>query len=112
VLTKTKEQPFDAALVGLAEEAKALAHPARLAILRFLAAQDTCICGEIVEALPLAQATVSRHLKVLLEAGLIQVTRKGTRSCYCVAPDAVGELNHRLGCFLDDVEEGGRSASC
>ena len=112
MLTETKEQAFDAGLLELAEEAKALAHPARLAILRFLAAQDTCICGEIVEVLPLAQATVSRHLKVLLEAGLIQVTRKGTRSCYCVAPNAVGELHRRLGHFLAEVEEGGQSASC
>ncbi len=108
----TKATEFDTELKELADQAKALSHPARLTILRFLAAQDTCICGEIVEALPLAQATVSRHLKVLLEAGLIDVTQRGTSSCYCVAPDAVGKLHLRLRGFFNEVEEGGRTAAC
>ena len=63
----TKADEFDIGLGELAEQAKALSHPARLAILKHLAAQNTCICGEIVEELPLAQASVSRHLKVLKE---------------------------------------------
>lgn len=64
--------------------AKALAHPARVAILRTLAARGTCVCGEIVDVLPLAQATVSQHLKVLREAGLVRGATDGPRSCYCL----------------------------
>ena len=66
----------------LAAFAKALAHPARVAILRTLAARRTCVCGEIVAVLPLAQATVSQHLKVLREAGLVKGETDGPRSCY------------------------------
>ena len=73
----------------LARLAKALAHPARLAILRRLLTQGECVCGEIVEGLPLAQATVSQHLKVLKEAGLIAGEVDGPRVCYCVNPKAV-----------------------
>ena len=83
----TKADEFDIGLGELAEQAKALSHPARLAILKHLAAQNTCICGEIVEELPLAQASVSRHLKVLKEAGLIRGEVDGPRVCYCIEPN-------------------------
>lgn len=73
----------------LAELARALAHPARVAILRHLASTGSCICGQIVDVLPLAQATVSQHLKVLKEAGFIQGEVDGPRTCYCVNPEAV-----------------------
>ena len=63
---------------------KALAHPARIKILRHLLHEDRCICGRIVEALPLAQSTVSQHLKVLKEAGLIRGEVEGPATCYCV----------------------------
>lgn len=72
----------DPDLDRLAVVAKALAHPARLQILRTLAARGTCVCGQIVDVLPLAQATVSQHLKVLREAGLVAGTTDGPRSCY------------------------------
>lgn len=68
----------------LAEVLKALAHPARLRILKLLAEHGTCICGDLVDAMPLAQATVSQHLKVLKLARLIQGTIEGPRSCYCI----------------------------
>src|SRR5262249_4501866 len=68
----------------LAALARALAHPARVAIIRHLAAAGTCVCGEIVSVLPLAQATVSQHLKVLKDAGLVKGEVDGPRSCYCV----------------------------
>jgi len=68
----------------LANFAKAIAHPARIAILKVLAQKTVCICGEIVEVLPLAQSTVSQHLKALQEAGLIEGTIDGPRSCYCI----------------------------
>ncbi|MEM1024798.1 MAG: metalloregulator ArsR/SmtB family transcription factor [Myxococcota bacterium] len=70
----------------LARLAKAIAHPARIAILRILKTRRTCVCGEIVEELPLAQSTVSQHLKVLKEAGLIRGHIEGPRVCYCVEP--------------------------
>jgi len=73
----------------LAAMAKALGHPARVAILRQLAEEGECICGEIVSALPLAQATVSQHLKVLKDAGFVQGEIDGPRVCYCVNPDVV-----------------------
>lgn len=75
--------------VELARYAKALAHPARVAILRLLMTRGECICGQIVDVLPLAQATVSQHLKVLKDAGLIQGEVDGPRVCYCVDPKAV-----------------------
>ena len=73
----------------LAALARALSHPARVAIVRHLATTGTCVCGEIVSVLPLAQATVSQHLKVLKEAGLVQGEVDGPRTCYCVNPETV-----------------------
>lgn len=64
--------------------AKALGHPARVAIIEYLLKADTCICGDIVNELPLAQATVSQHLKELKNAGLIKGTIEGTAICYCI----------------------------
>jgi ArsR family transcriptional regulator, arsenate/arsenite/antimonite-responsive transcriptional repressor len=69
---------------SIAAVAKALSHPARVAILRALAKRGTCICGEIVEVLPLAQSTVSQHLKELKESGLVTGEVEGTKSCYCI----------------------------
>ena len=70
----------------LATLAKALGHPARVQIVRFLLSRDSCMCGDIVEHLPLAQSTVSQHLKMLKESGLIRGTIDGPRVCYCVEP--------------------------
>lgn len=79
-----KKEAFGIEEQLLADFAKALAHPARIAILKTLAKHDRCICGEIVEVLPLAQSTVSQHLKELLRAGLIKGEVDGPRSCYCI----------------------------
>lgn len=68
----------------LSEFARTLGHPARIAILKTLAEHQECICGEIVEVLPLAQSTVSQHLKELKKIGLIQGTLNGPKSCYCI----------------------------
>jgi ArsR family transcriptional regulator len=73
----------------LAQLATALGHPARVAIIRLLKERETCICGEIVEVLPLAQSTVSQHLKVLKQAGWIQGEVDGPRTCYCLNPLAL-----------------------
>lgn len=80
----------------LAELAKALGHPARIAILRELARRNVCICGEIVDTLPLAQSTVSQHLKELKEAGLISGTVAGVKSCYCINWAALERLKDLL----------------
>ena len=76
----------------LAQLAKALGHPARVKILRLLATRNSCVCGELVDELPLAQSTVSQHLKVLKEAGLIRGEVDGPRVCYCIEPRALRRL--------------------
>lgn len=76
----------------LANYAKALGHPARVAIVRLLLRREACVCGEIVDELPLAQSTVSQHLKQLKEAGLIRGEIDGPRVCYCVEPAAIAQL--------------------
>lgn len=81
----------------LARLAKALGHPARVAILRLLLRRGTCVCGEIVDELPLAQSTVSQHLRQLKEAGLIRGAIDGPRVCYCVEPAAVERLKLLVG---------------
>lgn len=100
-----KTDLFPADLAELAAFAKALSHPARLAILQTLAQRGTCICGEVVEVLPLAQATVSRHLKVLTEAGLIRGETDGPRSCYCLDADAFARLTDAFTTFAAGVRE-------
>ena len=76
----------------LAMLAKAIAHPARVRILRVLVHRTACVCGDLVDELPLAQSTVSQHLKVLKEAGLIRGEVDGPRVCYCIEPRAVRRL--------------------
>lgn len=76
----------------LARLAAALGHPARVAIVRFLQEKGECVCGEIVDVLPLAQSTVSQHLKMLKEAGWIMGETDGPRVCYCLNPDALARF--------------------
>lgn len=79
-----KPEDFSIQVINLAKYAKALSHPARIAILKLLIQKQTCICGDIVDELPLAQSTVSQHLKVLKEAGLIKGEVEGSTVCYCI----------------------------
>jgi len=81
-ITKTEE--FTIKDNKIAKYAKALAHPARVAILQLLIKKQACICGDIVEELPLSQSTVSQHLKELKEAGLIKGDIDGAKICYCI----------------------------
>jgi ArsR family transcriptional regulator len=76
----------------ISRAAKALGHPVRVQILRVLLASDSCLCGDIVEQLPLAQSTVSQHLKVLKDAGLITGEIDGPRVCYCADREAIARL--------------------
>lgn len=80
----TKTEAFTPQQNALASYLKALGHPARIAILEHLITEDKCICGDLVEVLPLAQATVSQHLAELKRAGLIKGTISGTSMCYCL----------------------------
>ncbi|MBI4817612.1 MAG: winged helix-turn-helix transcriptional regulator [Deltaproteobacteria bacterium] len=81
----------------LAALAKALGHSARVKIMRILLRKNACICGDIVDELPLAQSTVSQHLKVLKEAGLIRGDVDGPRVCYCVEPRTLRRLRSLVG---------------
>ncbi len=80
----TKSYEFTAKDNRLAKYAKALAHPARVAILQYLSKKQSCMCGDIVGELPLSQSTVSQHLKELKEAGLIKGEIEGAKICYCI----------------------------
>ncbi len=93
---------------GLPDRLKALAHPARLAILDVLAARGSCVCGEIVEVIPLAQSTVSEHLRIMKQAGIVRGTIDGPRSCYCLDAEALIELRTALDVLLDRLTEGAR----
>ncbi len=87
----------DEATEELAVLAKAVGHPARVTILRLLARRDMCVCGDIVDELPLAQSTVSQHLKVLKEAGLIRGDIDGPRVCYCIEARTLRRLKSLVG---------------
>lgn len=76
----------------LAQLAKAIAHPARVQIIRMLVRETACVCGDVVNQLPLAQSTVSQHLKVLKAAGLVRGEVDGPRVCYCIEPRALRRL--------------------
>ncbi len=80
----TKTEGFTTTQNELAVIAKAIGHPARIAIIEYLLKTESCICGDIVNELPLAQPTVSQHLKELKNAGLIKGNIEGTSICYCL----------------------------
>lgn len=88
-MAQAKLTAFPTELVDLAGMARALAHPGRLQILAILAARNGCVCGDLVDVLPLAQSTVSQHLKELKEAGLVRGEIEGPRTCYCVDPETL-----------------------
>lgn len=90
----------------LAEACKALAHPARIQIMRHLLAEGRCICGRLVETMPLAQSTVSQHLKVMKKAGLIEGNIEGPKTCYCVNKKTLSQLANTVGSLLTDLPGG------
>ena len=100
----SKASTFDAVPAELARLFKALAHPARVEIVRFLAQSGTCICGDIVEELPLAQATVSQHLKALKEAGLVKGNVDGPAVCYCLNFDALQRMKEAVGSYFEAIQ--------
>ena len=92
----TKSEIFTEEQNNLAVQLKAIAHPARIAILQELIKANACICGDLVNELGLAQATISQHLKELKNAGLIQGTIEGVSVCYCIEPKAWKSLQNEL----------------
>jgi ArsR family transcriptional regulator len=100
VLEAREQRDADLALL-----AKALGHPARVRILRLLLSRDACYCGQIVDEVPLAQATVSQHLKVLKDAGLVTGEIEGLRTCYCANRERLAEAHDLLGGLLDEAVE-------
>ncbi|WGQ11499.1 metalloregulator ArsR/SmtB family transcription factor [Pedobacter gandavensis] len=96
----TKSEIFTDEQNQLSQLLKAMAHPARIAILQRILASNTCICGDLVEELGLAQATISQHLKELKNAGLIQGTIEGVSVCYCINPKTWKMMESQLGAFL------------
>ncbi len=98
----TKKDEFTAQEIRIAELAKALSHPARIAIIKLLTKRQTCICGDIVEELPLSQSTVSQHLKELKNVGLIKGEIDGPRVCYCIDPKVWAEARKYLGFFFEN----------
>lgn len=87
----------DAADEELAALSKALGHPVRVQIVRLLTLRESCVCGDIVKELPLAQSTVSQHLKVLKDVGLIRGEIDGPRTCYCLEPRTLRRLKALIG---------------
>ncbi len=100
----TKTDNFNAAQNRTAVLMKALGHPARIAILEFLIKKNTCICNDIVEELPLSQATVSQHLKELKEAGLIKGDIEGKSMCYCIDAKVWKEARKVLNKLFDSYK--------
>ena len=83
---------------------KAMSHPARIAIIQYLLHVDSCICGDIVNELPLAQPTVSQHLKELKNAGIIQGNVDGTAICYCLNLETMQKIHHYFGEISQKLE--------
>lgn len=97
---------------ALAKFTKAMAHPARIAILKILAQKNECICGQIVEGLPLAQSTISQHLKELKQAGLINGTISGPKTCYCINWNAFETFNNLFNQLFSKLKEQNASVCC
>ncbi len=103
----TKSEEFTIKDNRIAKYAKALAHPARVAILQVLLKKQNCICGDIVEELPLSQSTVSQHLKELKEAGLIKGDIDGAKVCYCIDEKEWEIAKNYLGTLFSSYERKG-----
>lgn len=110
-MTSAKIDLFEQDLQKAAGYFKALSHPARLAILKYLSEAKVCISGDISNELPLGRTTVNQHLKELKALGLIRGTVDGAKVNYCLNPEKISELKYILGLFLDDIKPS-RNSSC
>ena len=108
----TKTDLFTEEQNAIAQMAKVLGHPARVAILQHLVKSNTCINGDLVQELGLAQATVSQHLRELKEVGFIQGTIEGVSVCYCINPEKWVEFNQLFGEFFENYFVAQKSNCC
>ena len=106
----TKTENFTSGQVRIAQLAKAIGHPARIAILQYLISRQSCVCGDIVDELPLAQATVSQHLKELKDAGIIKGEISGAKTCYCINEHVWDEINNAFGFLFSSYQS--KSTCC
>jgi ArsR family transcriptional regulator len=97
----TKSEIFTSEQNTVAVIAKVLGHPARIAILEFLMKLETCVCGDLVKDIGLAQPTISQHLKELKKVGLIKGKIEGTSVCYCIDQENWDKIRHTLNQFLN-----------
>jgi DNA-binding transcriptional ArsR family regulator len=104
-MAQNKSEVFSPTDQQIAAWAKALAHPARVAILRVLAERGSCVCGSVVKVIPLAQATVSQHLKELKEAGLVTGEVDGPRMCYCIHTENMALAASQMSEFLESLKK-------
>ena len=99
----TKSQKFTDEQNSLAQIAKVLGHPARIAILEHIVKSRACICNDLVDEIGLAQATISQHLKELKNLGIISGTIEGKSMCYCINKEKWQQIQHDLGLFFADI---------
>ncbi len=104
-MAEHKLEEFSKKEQELAAFAKALSHPARISLLKVLAQRNECVCGELVDIMPLAQATVSQHLKALKDAGLIQGTIEGPKSCYCINWKVFEKINAEFAALFTKLKQ-------
>lgn len=102
-MTYAKKESFNPDLQQLASFAKVLSHPARIAILDFLAEQKQCVSGDITDEIPLSRTTVSQHLQELKNAGLVHGTVSGTRVYYCLEIEKIKELKVKMHDFMENL---------
>ena len=103
-MTTTKKEIYSDKIIRTAALAKALGHPARVMILLHLVKTKGCICGDLVDVLPLSQSTVSQHLKELKSVGIVQGNIEGTSVCYCIDPKVGKEAKVLLGELFEAVK--------
>ncbi len=99
----TKSEHFTDHQNELANVLKALGHPARVAIVEYLIQHKQCICGDIVNELPLSQATISQHLRELKQVGIIQGNIEGNSICYCLNPQVFEQITQFMGIVIESV---------
>ena len=107
-----KIQQFDEELQAIAQIAKVLSHPARLAILRYLVSRKSCMSGDIAEVLPLSRTTVSQHLQELKKMGLVKGSIEGTKVNYCIDYQVFNEVKGHLEVFFKSIDNNTQNLDC
>lgn len=108
----TKTDSYNESQINIAAKAKALGHPARIAIVDYLVKVNACICGDIVNELPLSQPTVSQHLRELKNAGIIKGSIDGTSVCYCIDEKAIAEIREYFSSIMAKLENNENESCC